>query len=164
MAVRTPLDAHFEHFWGLLAKSLSGGLWRFMLSTSWAFWPNGYQDPSGSSFWALLEPTGQTAFRRPLKAHFEYFWGLLAKWLSGGLWKLILNTSGVCWLGYVPDRFLKFPYRFLFVSPESVFKVPVSVFIKIPVSVFKVPESVLKQGVNQFLPGVNHFLIVISSN
>ena len=32
MALRRPLEAHFEHFWGLLAKWLSGGLGRFILS------------------------------------------------------------------------------------------------------------------------------------
>ena len=24
-----------------------------------------------------------------MEAHFVYFWGLVAKWLSGGLWRLI---------------------------------------------------------------------------
>ena len=29
----------------------------------------------------------------PLEAHLEHFWGLLAEWLWGGLWMLILNIS-----------------------------------------------------------------------
>ena len=35
-----------------------------------------------------------------MDGHFESFWGLLAKWLSGGLWRLILNTSGVLYAIY----------------------------------------------------------------
>ena len=39
------------------------------------------------------------ALRRPLEAHFEHFRGLLAKWLSGGLWKVIykIDLLGVFW-------------------------------------------------------------------
>ncbi len=58
MALRLPLEAHFEFFWALVAKWLSGGLWN---------------------------------------AHFELFWTLVAKWLSGGLWRLILSSSGLWW-------------------------------------------------------------------
>ena len=63
-ALRKPLEAHSEHFWGLLAKWLSGGLWRLICS----------QEVSGGSF--------------------AHFWILLAKWLSGGLWKLISAFLG----------------------------------------------------------------------
>ena len=45
-----PLEAHFEHFWGLLAKWLSGGPWRLILSISEACWPNGSQETPGGSF------------------------------------------------------------------------------------------------------------------
>jgi len=58
MALRRPLEAHFEHFWSLLAKWLSGCLWKLILSISEV---------------------------------------LLAKWLSGSLWRLILSISGACW-------------------------------------------------------------------
>ena len=34
------------------------------------------------------------ALRKPLEADFEHFWALLPKWLSGSLWRLILNISG----------------------------------------------------------------------
>ena len=30
------------------------------------------------------------ALRRLVEAHFIHFWGLVAKWLSGSLWRLIL--------------------------------------------------------------------------
>ena len=50
MALRTPLEFYFEHFWPLLAKWLSGGLWSLILSTSIFCWPNGFQEPSGASF------------------------------------------------------------------------------------------------------------------
>ncbi len=39
-------------------------------------------------FWCL---------RWPLETHFELFWVLLTKWLSDGLWRLILSYSEVCW-------------------------------------------------------------------
>ena len=32
-----------------------------------------------------------------LEANFEYFGGLLAKRLSGGLWEVIVNISEACW-------------------------------------------------------------------
>ena len=89
MILRRCLEVHFEHFWGLLAKWLSGGFWKFVLSiseTCWqngsqevwrlilsisgARWPNGSQEASGGSFW---KSAGQMAFRKPLEAHFEYF-------------------------------------------------------------------------------------------
>jgi len=38
------------HFWGLLAKWLSGGFWRLILSISRACWPNASQEVSGGSF------------------------------------------------------------------------------------------------------------------
>ena len=63
-ALRKPLEAHSEDFWGLLAKL--GGLWRLICS----------QEVSRGSF--------------------AHFWILLAKWLSGGLWKLIFSISGTC--------------------------------------------------------------------
>ena len=61
MALRRPLELHFQLFCGLLGKH------------------------------------GQTAFRMALDANFKHFWGLLAKWLSGGLWMPILSISGACW-------------------------------------------------------------------
>ena len=61
IALRSPLEAHFdhfwsllakwlEHFWSLLAKWLSGGPWRLILSIPGAFWPNGSQKSPGGSF------------------------------------------------------------------------------------------------------------------
>ena len=39
-------------------------------------------------FWCL---------RWPLETHFELFWVLVTKWLSDGLWRLILSYSEVWW-------------------------------------------------------------------
>ncbi len=50
MALRWSLEAHFELFWALVAKWLSGGLWRLILSSSELWWPNGSQMVSGGSF------------------------------------------------------------------------------------------------------------------
>ena len=50
MALRKRLEAHFEHFWAQLAKWLSGGVWRLILSISGVSSPNGSQEASGSSF------------------------------------------------------------------------------------------------------------------
>jgi len=41
-----------------------------------------------------FEPAGQMALTRPLEAHFEEFWSLLAKWFSRGPWRLILSLLG----------------------------------------------------------------------
>ena len=38
------------------------------------------------------------ALRWPMEGRFELFWALVPKWLSDGLWKLILSSSGLCWL------------------------------------------------------------------
>ena len=46
---------------------------------------------SGGSFWACLGPAGEMALRRLLGGQSGHFWGLLAKWLSGNLWGVILN-------------------------------------------------------------------------
>ena len=94
MALRRSLEAHFEHFWAQLAKFLSECLWRLILSISGPSWPNGFQKASGGSFSAFLGPAGRVALRKPLEAHFEHFWAQLAKWLSEGLWRLILSISG----------------------------------------------------------------------
>ena len=74
------MKAHFEHFWPQLAKWLSGSLWRLILSISGACWPNGSQERSGSSFWAFLDPAGQIALRKLLKAHFGHIYGRCATW------------------------------------------------------------------------------------
>ena len=52
---------------------------------------------SGESSWALLGSGGQMALRWPLEDHFELFWALVAKWLSYGLWSVILSSSGHWW-------------------------------------------------------------------
>ena len=38
----------------------------------------------------------EIALRNPLEAHFEHFWALLPKWLSGSLCRFILSISGPC--------------------------------------------------------------------
>ncbi len=49
MALRLPLETHFELFWVLVTKWLSDGLWMLILSYSEVWWPNGSQ--------LLYEPT-----------------------------------------------------------------------------------------------------------
>ena len=49
MALRWPLEGHFELFWALVAKWLSDGLWRVILSSSGLWWPNGSQMTHGGS-------------------------------------------------------------------------------------------------------------------
>ena len=73
MALRMPLETHFEHFWAQLAKWLSGCLWKLILSISGRSSPNGSQDASGGSFSAFLGAARQMALRKPLEAHFEHF-------------------------------------------------------------------------------------------
>ncbi len=43
MALKWPLEGHFELFWALVAEWLSDGLWRVILSYSGLWWPNGSQ-------------------------------------------------------------------------------------------------------------------------
>ena len=71
-------------------------LWKVILSSSGLWWPSGSQIASGESFRALLGSGGQIALRWPLH-HFELFWAPMAKWLSDGLWKVILSSSGLSW-------------------------------------------------------------------
>ena len=97
MAPRLLLEAHFELVWAQVAEWFPDGLWRFILSSSGLWWPNSPQMASGGSFWALLGSDGQMALRLPLEAHFELFWALVAKWLSDGLWRVILSSSGLRW-------------------------------------------------------------------
>ena len=67
-----PLGAHFEHFCGLLAKWLPSCLWRLIWTISTACLPNGSQEASRDSFWELLGPAGKLTPKRPLEAHFEH--------------------------------------------------------------------------------------------
>ncbi len=50
MALRWPLEGNFELSWAMVAKWLSDGLWRVILSSSGLWWPNGSQMASGGSF------------------------------------------------------------------------------------------------------------------
>ena len=68
----------------MLAKSLSGGLWKLISSNSGACSPNRSQEVSGGSFETILGLARQIDLRRFLEVHFEQFWGLLAKSISGG--------------------------------------------------------------------------------
>ena len=61
MALRWPLEAHFELFWALVVKWLSDGSWRLILSSSGLWWPNASQMVSGDSFWALLSSGDQSS-------------------------------------------------------------------------------------------------------
>ncbi len=42
----------------------------------------------------ILQPTGLNLSHHD---HFELFWALEAKWLSDGLWKLVLSSFGPWW-------------------------------------------------------------------
>ena len=70
MALRWPLEAQFELFWALVAKWLSDGLCRVILSYSWLWWPNCSQMVSGRQFLCLLGSGGQMALRWRLEGHF----------------------------------------------------------------------------------------------
>ena len=50
MALRIPLEVHFQHFWDLLPKRFSGSFWKLILIISGACCPNGSQETSGGSF------------------------------------------------------------------------------------------------------------------
>merc|ERR1711965_319528 len=97
MAPRRPLEAHFCNFWAQLAKWLPRSLWMLIFAISGLSWPNGSQEASGASFLQFLGSAGQMAPRTPLEAHFCNFWAQLAKWLPGGLWRLIFAISGLSW-------------------------------------------------------------------
>ena len=75
----------------------------------------GLLEVSGNSFEAFLESAGQMPFKKVLQADFEHFYGPLAKWLSGGLWRLTLSISGACWpflvSGCVKTRRVSDPHR-----------------------------------------------------
>ena len=43
-----------------------------------------------------------------LEAYFEHFWGLLAKWLSGSLWSLIVSISDFAAIYGIPDPWKDF--------------------------------------------------------
>ena len=43
---------------------------------------------------AFLGLAPEMAFRKPLEVHFEHFWALFPKWLSGSLGRFILSISG----------------------------------------------------------------------
>ncbi len=72
-------------------------LWKVILISSGLWWPSGSQIASGGSFRALLGSGGQMTLRWPLEYRFELFWAPVAKWLSDGLWKGILSSSGLSW-------------------------------------------------------------------
>ena len=48
------------------------------------------------------------ALRIPLEVHFEHFWALLPKWLSGSLWRLIFTISGPLLPKWLSGRFWRF--------------------------------------------------------
>ena len=65
MALRWPMEAHFELVWALVANWLSDGLWRLILSCLGLWCQNGSQMASGGSFLSLLGSGGQMALRWP---------------------------------------------------------------------------------------------------
>ena len=81
--------------------------------------PSESREASGASFLVFLGPAGQMALRRSLEAHFEYFWGLLAKWLSGGFCRCILSISGACWPNGIQWAF-RGSFRVFLVPPGKI--------------------------------------------
>ncbi len=101
MALRWPLDVHFEFFWALVAKWLSDGPWRLSLSCC---------DSRGAESivkYRVRYSRGaesivkyRVRYRRGaesiVKYRVRYSRGaLLAKCLSDGLWEVILSSSGL---------------------------------------------------------------------
>ncbi len=90
MALRWPLESYFELFWALVAKWLSDGPWRLSFSCC---------DSIGAESivkYRVRYSRGAESVG-PLERHFELFWAVVAKWLSDGLWRVILSSSGLCW-------------------------------------------------------------------
>ena len=77
MAPRRFLEAHFEHFLGLVPKWLPGGLWRLILNISGPCSQNGSHGAYGGSFSAFLGPAFKVVLRTLLDAFFEHFHALL---------------------------------------------------------------------------------------
>ena len=91
-----PLFLHvFGEAWNVDFLVIYGAsvLFACFLGTSRACWQYCSQKASGGSFCAFLALAGKMALRRPPGAHFGHFQGWLAKWLSEGLWGLILAIS-----------------------------------------------------------------------
>ena len=49
------------------------------------------EEEDGKGNWLFLDAAAQMALRKPLEAHFDNFWGQLAKWLPGDVWRLIFH-------------------------------------------------------------------------
>jgi hypothetical protein len=75
IALRKPLETHFQHFWGQLApnrsQEASGG---FIFIISGFSWPNRSQETSGRSFSAFLGSAGRVALRKHLEVLFSISW------------------------------------------------------------------------------------------
>ncbi len=69
MALRVPLEVHFEHFWGLLAKWLPGGL---QGSLSACLSPVGQMAFIWRLVLSMLEPVGIMALSQHLETHFQH--------------------------------------------------------------------------------------------
>ena len=83
------IENHWDHW-----TSLRNVFWAFLGSAGQMAFRRPLE-PHFQHFWAQGR---QVALRRPLETHFEHFWAQFAKWLSGGLWKLILSISRLRWL------------------------------------------------------------------
>ena len=66
MALRWPLEAHFELFWALVPEWFPDDLWRFILSCYGLWWPEWLSD----GLWGLI------------LSSYELCW---PEWLSDGL-------------------------------------------------------------------------------
>ncbi len=68
MALRWPLEAHFELFWALVPEWLPDGLWRLILCCSGLWKQNGSQMAFGGSFQVVLGPGDKLVPRWSLEA------------------------------------------------------------------------------------------------
>jgi hypothetical protein len=63
----------------MLAKQISGDLWKLIVRHFYSCWQNGSRKTSGSSLQAFLKSAGKIVLRKPLEAHFQHVYGLLTK-------------------------------------------------------------------------------------
>ena len=102
IAPRPPLEAHFDHFWALLPKSLPGGLWRLILSISEPCFQNCSQNAllpkwhPGSNLYRTC--VAEVTFYRPCAPE-ECAWGALWPSQNSFARTCVVNTILACTLG-----------------------------------------------------------------
>ena len=103
MALRWPLETHFELYCALVANWLSDGLWRLILSSSGLWWPNGSQMASPrilQYIWLSRVGLQWVVENAPGKQDLSLFTVLPLTW----------HVSRVLILQYIPHRTLVSPF------------------------------------------------------